>query len=422
MARANTITKLPLDRWAQLVGLNPMHFNGVYVPSHPPTVCEQPWMQHPYQAVDRVGREDVAQAIAQAESDLEKELSFRLRPTWEVSEWRPTIRPWNPAFHNLSVTDLRGFGPVAQAKWGYFISGGIRSKEVVDAGVTVVWSDADGDGYNETGTVTVAAVAFTDPCEAALYFPVAGPVTEAGDDRWQIRPVNASIASTNLTVTFRREQTVLAATQERLIPPTDDSHLRGVDGTDNNQFLTTVDVYRVYNDPQLQVQFLWEPKGCALCNGTGCEGCSYSVQYGCLMIRDDPRHSIVSYRPATWNEDTWEFDVANWSIYREPDLVRLYYYAGWRDTQQDCPTLSMDPIWERAVAYYAASLLDRPVCECNNVGAYIDQWREELARTSVDGVTRRLSEADLRNPFGTKRGAIFAWNRMDEARHEAVRV
>ena len=64
MARAETLTKLPLDRWAQLMGINPMHFNGVFHPDSPPTVCQQPWLQHPWQAADRLGREDIANAIA----------------------------------------------------------------------------------------------------------------------------------------------------------------------------------------------------------------------------------------------------------------------------------------------------------------------------------------------------------------------
>ena len=80
MARAETITKLPLDRWAALMGINPTHFNGVYVPSAEPTVCEQPWLAFAWQAANRVGREEVAEAIASAEADLEGDLRYRLIP------------------------------------------------------------------------------------------------------------------------------------------------------------------------------------------------------------------------------------------------------------------------------------------------------------------------------------------------------
>lgn len=420
MARADTLTKLPLDRWAQLMGINPMHFNGVFHPNHPPTVCEQPWLQHPWQAADRLGREDIANAISEAEASIEKELNFRLKPTWEVDEWNPTVRPWRPEFHNLSVTDIRGFNPVAKVRWGYFVTGGFRAKEIIQTGVGIVFSDNDGDSYEETATITVS-VSITNECEIALYYPVGGPVVNAADDRYQIRPINVSITAGVATITCQRHQLVDAERQSDLIPPADDSHLRGVDGTIDANFLATIDVYRVSNDPQQQVQFLWEPKGCSSCSGTGCNICSYNVQLGCLLLRGDPRNSNIVYRPATWNTTTLEFDTAPWSVRgREPDLIRVWYYAGWRDRTLDCPTLVMDSFYERAVAYYAAGLLDRPICECNNVRAWIEQWQIDLARQPSGGGTYQNVEETLRNPLGTTRGAQYAWNRLDRAIHHSA--
>ncbi len=416
MARANTLTKLPLDRWFELMQINPMHANGVFHPDHPPTVCAQPWLQHSFQTADRVSREDIANAIAQAEADIEKELHFRLQPTWEIDEWNPTVRPWDPRHHNLSNTDLRGFGPTTKVQWGYFITGGIRSKELAEAASAVVYTDADGDTYDETATIT-APVTFTDPCEVAIYYPVAGPVTDAGDDKWQIRPINVSITAGVATITCARHQLVDAERQSDLIPPADDSHLRGVDGSDDANFLAAVDVYRVYNDPQQQVQFLWEPKGCQDCAGSGCSVCSYKVQNGCLLVRGDPRRSNIVYRPATWNATDLDFDTASWGVKREPDLVRVWYYAGWRDRHLSCPTVAMDSTYERAVAYYAASLLDRPICECNNVQAWIEQWRTDVAKQPSGGGSFQNSARALRNPFGPTKGAIFAWNRLDRAIH-----
>src|SRR3990172_11026555 len=124
MARAETLTKLPLDRWAALIGVNPLHFNGVYMPIHPPTVCQQPWMQYPWQAVDRVGREEVAMAIAQAEADVEKYLGYRLLPMWEADEWQEATRPYRPELVNLSGTDIRGFASATHLNWGHVITGG----------------------------------------------------------------------------------------------------------------------------------------------------------------------------------------------------------------------------------------------------------------------------------------------------------
>jgi hypothetical protein len=421
MARAETLTKLPLDRWAQIMGLNPMHFNGVFMqtPANQPNVCAQPWLQHSFQSADRVSREDVANAIAQAEGDMEKELNFRLRPSWEVDEWDPTVRPWRPELHNLSNTDLRGFGPVTSVDWGYFVTGGFRAKEVIEAGAAIVFSDNDNDGYSETATITVS-VSITNECEVALYYPVGGPVINAGEDKWQIRPIDVFISAGVATITCARHQLVDADRQSDLIPPADDSHLRGVDGAVDANFLGTVDVYRVYNDPQQQVQLLWEPKGCSSCSGTGCAVCSYSVQMGCLLLRGVPRNSNIVYRPAVWNTTDLDFDTAAWSVKREPDLIRVWYYAGWRDRTLACPTLQMDPFYERAVAYYAAALLDRPICECNNIQSWIEQWRKDMASQPSGGGSFQNSPGVLNNQFGTTKGAVFAWNRLDRAIHKSA--
>jgi len=130
------------------------------------------------------------------------------------------------------------------------------------------------------------------------------------------------------------------------------------------------------------------------------------------MLRDDPRQSIVVYRPGTWNADTQVFDAAPYTVCREPDLVRLYYYAGMRDKRLDCPRVQMDREWERVVAYYAAALLDRPICECNNIKTWVDHWQRDLAIPGVDDGLR-VSAEQLNNPFGTRRGAVFAWNRVN---------
>ncbi len=402
MARAQTLTKLPLDEWARIMGVHPLHFNQVYV--NVPTVCAQPWLQHEWQLADRIGRESVAKAIAQAEANIEAHLNYKLMPSWEIDEWRPTIRPTRPELINFGVTDLRGFQQVVFANWKRAISGGIRSKTVVAEGVAIVYTDADGDGYDETATAT-QVVTFPSACEVRAYLP-----GRAGADDFEIKPISVSVDSGTgiATLTMRREQLVDPDLQSILEPAE-----AGLLATDNANFETTIDIYRLYNDPQQQVQFLWEPFGGTCCSGSGCATCAYNVQLGCLMIREDPKHSMFSYRPGTWNATTLEFDTAAWSVQRQPDLVRLWYYAGGQDKSLACPTVEMSEDWKRVVAYYAAALLDRPICECSNIRAWVESWRRDLAIPGEEGL--RISEADLSNPFGTRRGAVNAWHRVKEA-------
>jgi len=218
------------------------------------------------------------------------------------------------------------------------------------------------------------------------------------------------------TITFRRELCVLEVLQEALVPA-------AVDGLVDANFLDEVDVYRKWNDPQTQATFLWEhiPGTCG-CGDATCQVCQYSTQTGCLNVRD-ARRSLITYSPAVWNADNETFDSAAWAVGRQPDIVRLYYRAGLRRNDLACPDWSMDPAWERIVAAYAASLLDRPVCDCSNVAGKIEQYRTVLAFSSgaTELASYSLSPEDLANPLGTTRGAIMAWKRVkQESLGEAI--
>ena len=415
MARAELRPKLALDTWAKIMGVNPLHFNGVFIPNDPPAVCEQPWLQFAWQTADRVGREELSRAITQAEADMERHLKYRLVPDWEEDEWHPTVRPMRPDLFNLSSTDIRGFAQAVKATWGHLVSGGIKASAILSDGLgaAVAYSDPDGDTYKELATVTATVVAGQDPCEIRVYMPISNPmVLSAPEDQWEIRPISVSITGTTATILFRREQAVLPQLQMDTIPPADDSHLRGVDGTADANFLETVDVYRVYNDPQTQVTLMWEARGigCDACNGSGCNQCEYAAQTGCLSARGDIKQSMVGYRPATWNATTEVFDVAALSVARQPDVVRLWYYAGLREKTLACPLLEMSRDWARTVAYYATALLDRQVCACENVHTNVEYWQDDRAIRGKEGLN--IPTRMLDNPFGTRRGAIYAWERV----------
>lgn len=415
MARASIITKLPLDRWFRILGIHPLHANQVY--TAPITLCGSPWFQHGWQDADRIGREEVAQAIAQAEAEIETYLKYRLMPSWEVDEWQPTVRPIVPELLNESSADIRGFGQVARVNWGEFITGGIRSKEVVEAGVAVAYTDEDGDGYDETATIT-AAVTFSNECEIRIYFPTdsGGVVDNAGDDRWEIRPIEVLIAGGTATIKVRRELLVSPDEWEKVSYPDADPVARALDGSDNGNFIATVDVYRVYNDPQQQVTLLWEPfaSNCASCTDGSCPACAYNAQTGCLLIRGNPRNSMIVYHPADWDSDNLQFTSQGLSMNRQPDLVRVWYYAGLRDKGLDCPTREMSQDWAFTVAVYAASLLERSICNCENAKAFIERWQMDLAKETPE-FRQKMSRRDLDNPFGTRAGAVYAWNRVRQA-------
>lgn len=394
MARAKTKTWLPLDRWAQIIGLDLLHFNQLHSEDLAQRLtCGSVWFQYAYQDAHRVGREDVARAISLAEVRISNVVGYDLLPTWHADEQVRTNRPARPDVFSTGY-NVRGAAKSIRVSHGHVISAGERVKALIEAGVAIVRSDDDGDGYEETATITVAAP--DNPCELHVYFPGVD-----GADIWEIKPIKISASGGVATVEFNSWQIVEPAAQEVYNPAP-------IDADDAGSYITTVDVYRVYSDPSEATLFLWEnlPNECN-CGSTDCEVCSLGSQYGCLHVRD-PRLGIMAYRPGTWNESTETFDPAVFSVSRDPDRMIVSYISGWQAEGVSCPYSEMDPFWEYAVAYYAASLLDRNVCECENVQNFVASWKEDLLRAGAD-VTWQITPEMANNPLGTTRGALFAW-------------
>lgn len=402
-----TTTKLTLDRWARLMGLNPIHFWGVDLASLSRTAqqgpqCGEAWFQFGWQDADRVGRDDVAQAIASAEAEIEQLVGYHLLPAWIEDEWTPTVRPYMPERFNLNSRDLRGFQQGIQASRGYVITGGVRAYETLEEDAPIVYDNTiPPAAYANRATVTVTlAEAYAD-CEIAVYYP-----GHAGDEQWRIEPIEVSHSGLTYTIRFTRQQALV----ESFIESYDLAELRGADGLDDDNFLEAVDVGRVYNDPSTQATLLWEPRGDS-CD-TGNIGDGWDAQTAALLPRNDPRLGLFSYQAANWDAASESFTVVRLPNNRQPDLVRLYYLSGYRDQSKSCPTLEMDDEWARVVAFYAASKLDRPPCGC--ASARWKYWREDLA---FSGGGEQLSsfqitQSDLGNPLGTRRGAVNAWRRI----------
>lgn len=424
MARSEIITKLSLDEWARFMGIHPLHFNGVAAvneDTNARTICKRVWFQHEWQDADRVGRDAIAQAILAAEQEIEQYLGYRLLPSWEREEWQPTQRPIRPETVSLSMSDVRGYGRIVKARWGHFISGGVEAVALLDATVAVAYSDKDGDGYQELAEITITTSATADPSEIEVHLPDGDFATEY-DEKNRVRPIAVKVTDNgNGTYTYdircRREQLVLWDKLTTLPP------VNAIAGdADNTYFAAEVEIWRHYNDPSTQATIMWErPPDCATCTDGTCGSCAYGSQTACLMARADPKLSLLAYSPATWNADLSTFGPAEAGIARDPDVVRLFYRAGLRNRARETtmgarfsgayPNQVMDPFWARIVAQFAASKLDRPVCDCGYIRQQIEMWNQDLAYTSgaEQTATFTISSKDLRSPFGTRRGAIMAW-------------
>lgn len=408
MARASVRTMLPLDEYARIMGISPLHFNQVELPDiHPASTCSYPTLQYSWQNADKTGREELAEAIAEAETRISDLLGFKPVPQWEADERLVAIGP-----------TLLG-----RPKWGYFIAGGQRAQVVIEAGAAVVYTDVmpTGDGYDETATITVSATVGTDTLTdteaVAVFYP-----GEGGAEDWEIRPRHVVLSGGNIIITVRREQLVKPEFMEAF-------GARGVDGTDDANFLDEVDVYWRFHDVSVQAQLLWDGPTCGACEGNGCDACSVHLQTACLRALDY-RNSLVRIAPATYDADTGLYNAAYLSSPRLPVQARLWYLAGWRNhgggsggsvggvgggTANE-PNVNMDPKWARAIAQYATALLDRPLCSCHGLAAMSQHYREDLALhvgTNASSSSYRLGRI-IDNPLGTQRGALNAWRLLKD--------
>lgn len=389
MARADTRTLLSLDEWAKILGLHPLHFNGLASSQAPAVTCGSPMMQNGWQNADAVGREDVAIAISEAENRIAEYLGFRLKPDWIIDER-----------HNWpGQRGIWALSPNFKADWGYMVAGGIEGKTAVALNAPIVYSDQDGDGYKESATISVGS-SLDDPNEICLFYP-----GEEAASEWEIRPIKVRAFAGTLTITARREQFVIPDLQVRL------NSNRAQDADDDANFLTSIDVYRIFHDPSQQINFLWEGGGGCGCSQLGCSTCFLSSQFGCTVVRDY-RLGLIAGQPAVWNSATYNYEFQSAAINRTPDRVRLWYRAGWRKPGEPRWAHVMDAQYARAVAYLSATFLDRPICGCDNVEHITSYWKRDLARTAAapgGAESFRLTTQQLGNPLGTTRGAISAW-------------
>lgn len=400
MARSSVRTWLSLDRWAEIIGLFPLHFNQLYSPTlNLNNVCGEVFFQYSWQHSDRIGREEISMAIQAAEREIAAEVGFNLMPDWIEEERLQYPQPFVPGVYNVNGLNPRGMLNSVELPRGHIISGGVRVSTLVQANAAIVRADADGDGYAEFCTVTVPTTVTTAD-EIHLYYP-----GMFGDEVWEIRPIKVTLTGGNAVITFKSWQVALHTAFDDLNAAVLDADLAA-------SYEVTADVYRVYNDPSTQLQFMWENSGTFDCCGS-CSACQFGTQAGCFHLRD-ARLGLAVPAPATWDEREAAFTEADWSACRAPDQIRFWYYSGYRNMRLTMPYVTMDPYWEYAVAFYAASKLDRPVCGCSNVNQFIDQWKRDLLINRNDDASFNVTPEMLSNKLGTTMGALYAYKRIHQ--------
>lgn len=421
-------TWLSLPRYAQILGINPVHFQGAAGASVFPLTgnsCSNIWPRHSWQSPDQVSREDLAFVIKEAEDEISRFLGYPLAPTWYTNENHRYSQYHRPEMFSGNGVNVRGMRKSVSTRWKKVIGAGQRALTSVGtastSGGSLVYSDEDSDGFYETATITMTTTE-TNECEIKAY--ISGM---SGAKEWEIRPhKSVSISGGTLTMVF--DSWLLIDPDLQAQHPTIDNTTTAIDVSDTTNFLAEVDIYREYTDnTAVSAQFFWEPVPgstvltCSNCGGSGCYECTFTTQNGCLLVRDvETGHVVPS--PATYDSDSALWTSSAYSVSRDPDQVKLWYYAGDMDdaylSGDSCDPLSNK--FARAIAWLATARLERPFCQCGNVTSLAESWQEDI---TAQGETAHLVDFKvLGNPFGTRMGELMAWKVISKLGDKKVSV
>lgn len=411
MARSDIHTHLALDRFAEIMGMNPMHFNGAQAPNTEVlplnNSCSDLTPQYAWQYNGRTGRHEIAMAIQVAEQEIAEFLKVPPSLDWYEQERvdYPTFldRQWGAP---LAAT---GAYKSVHAQRGKIYALGRRATTLIDtatvAGGELTFVDEDGDGFAEIAQIVVTTTV-TDPKEIKVYF--AG---KAASPLWEVRrPKSLSISGGSVTIKFWVWQVIDPDKWEAL---PDSQGYTAINVEDTSNLVTSLDVYRVYNDTtQASVSFVWG-SSCTTCGGSGCPVCSLTTQDGCAVVLDSDM-GILRPFPASYNSDDGTWYKAAWTVGREPAYVNLWYQAGLVSADYEKGyTLDPMPITvAQAITYLVAARMERDISECSNV-SNMQMWlREDMTRLT-EGASFFTQKAPASNPFGTHRGEIMAWRLLD---------
>jgi hypothetical protein len=410
-------TLLNLPRFAKIMGINPVHFMGAIGPAGAfPMLdnrCNDVWPQYSWQYSDSISRYELAETIQQVEYDLAQELGWFPAPMWINEEVRDFPRFYRKDSYRAYGRNVRGMRVSARTRFIRVIAPGRRGTTLIKtatvAAGTLTYSDEDLDGFFETATIEVATT-LTEPREIEVFIQGIG-----AHPGWRIWPSRSRMISDGtFTAVF---DSWLFIDPDILDRYPDSDGFGAIDISTVSEYVTSVDVYRVFNDTtQVSAQFFWEPTTNVLPFSTGDSAGELVVQDGVLHIRSPQKGTVVP-TPATYADGEWT--AVGYTKTRDPDLVKLWYYAGEYSNDYFSENTG-DPLpqkWARTIAQLAVARMERPFCSCGNLTALAAKWRVDAA---IMGNDLNIAPNDLENPFGTRYGEILAWRTVRNTRGRSL--
>lgn len=409
---------MSLEEFRRELSYHPFHFWGLagsYTPVS--SSCNDTVREYAWQGADFVGRRDIALAIQAAEEKLRVYLGYSVAPHYVV-ESRQFPRYINPQFDRYGYAGSDARWLTITADEGKIISSGTERITVI-GDARVAYSDTDGDGLDDVFTASIATTVTNSEEICAFFDSTDIPEGEdiAGNRDWEILPINVSIVGGIATIKGRAWQLVRPILYQGVSP--DDA----LDAADSNNFVTTLMIchrttYSGTTSYDSEAALIWEtdPYPYACCGlipptiTNSLDPAAEGIATARLAFRNADA-GLLGVGLAEYDAVSGQWYDANTSFTKIPDRVIIRYCAG-------IPRVSrmIDPMLRKCVFRMAAAELARPICACDVANRELYRWQFDMARTggSNDESYGAISRDDLDNPFGTRRGHIFAYRTVKD--------
>lgn len=349
-----------LNAWARVMNEEPFIFNQVDGRGAP--------LNDQCNVYIQPEREDIARALDSAIKKMARVMHYWPRPKYfqDTSALGKGVPFW------------RQVGRTQQS--GKLITFGTRGSTLIQPAVNVAYSDPGSIGVDTVATVTVPT-SLTDPDEIQLFFQVADGALGAGDTRYQIEPVNVTISGGNAVITGDRALFVKPSTIWNVpYKPTDPNYRERNNGDTLTaaDFVTEVDVYRIFTDTTSQIEIL---------------DVNNNVIGNYNAVIDDARMGL--FMP----EQSCEMFICSC---RFPVRVRVNYLAG-----EALVFGNMDAELEEAIVRLSSVLMPEELCAfCQRTHDRFAQDRSPMVKENVATLTAN----DIKNQFGSVlQGAVYAY-------------
>jgi hypothetical protein len=367
MARSDVNHYGLLNRWPVTMFENPYHFNqlaGANAPLSEP--CDEVYIQQ--------NRDDIADGLNLAVEMIAHELGFYPRPVW-ITERLTLGHGWPMEWQSL------------RTQWGYVTEFSIETQTLIEAGVAITYSDEDEDGIDDWATISVATT--VDEDEIQVYFRAADGASAAGSADWEIEPL--TVSSDGATATITGPIYLFTNPDVVWINPKQSPNYRTkrpFDSADDANYVTHVDVYRVYGETTGAVKLITDPIWDSSTANSG------DVTENAVGRITDSRLGLFQVRLSSCVDPS--------SCSYAPTEVWVSYKAGYALRGG-----LMDRILERALIRAANTQIPyQPDQDCS--ARTLSMWRDDN-----EYVKDQFSRVASPPPWGgMKKGEWQAWNRL----------